>query len=44
MKACCSASFPEEKTYVIFQSPNFKVRIGNFIKKEDADKFKETTQ
>jgi hypothetical protein len=34
------AKFPGEKTYVIFQSPNFKVRIGNFLKKEEADKFK----
>ena len=32
--------FPEYKTYTIYQSPNFKVRIGNFIKKEEAEKFK----
>lgn len=32
--------FPDQKVYVIFQSPNFKVRIGNFLKKEDAEKFK----
>lgn len=32
--------YPTEKAYVIFQSPYFKVRIGNFLKKEDADNFK----
>ncbi len=32
--------FPEQKTYALFQSPNFKVRIGNFLKKVDAEKFK----
>ncbi|MES2005823.1 MAG: SPOR domain-containing protein [Bacteroidota bacterium] len=32
--------FPDQKVYVIFQSPSFKVRIGNFLKKEDAEKFK----
>lgn len=32
--------FPDQKVYVIFQSPNFKVRIGNFLKKEEAEKFK----
>jgi len=32
--------YPNEKAYIIFQSPYFKVRIGNFIKKEDADNFR----
>lgn len=32
--------FPEQKTYALFQSPNFKVRVGNFLKKADAEKFK----
>lgn len=32
--------FPEQKSYALFQSPNFKVRIGNFLKKADAEKFK----
>ncbi len=32
--------YPEEKAYVMFQSPYFKVRIGNFIKREDANKFR----
>lgn len=40
MKADLEVMFPDQKTYVIYQSPNFKVRIGNFLKKEDAYKFK----
>ena len=32
--------FPNEKSYVLFQSPYFKVRIGNFLKREDADEFR----
>lgn len=32
--------YPEEKVYVMFQSPNFKVRIGNFVKREDAEKLR----
>jgi hypothetical protein len=32
--------FPDQKSYTLFQSPNFKVRIGNFLKKDDAEKFK----
>jgi hypothetical protein len=32
--------FPDQKTYALFQSPNFKVRVGNFLKKADAEKFK----
>ena len=39
-KTLLLTSFPEYKTYVMYQSPSFKVRIGNFIKKEDADKFR----
>ena len=32
--------FPDQKSYVLFQSPYFKVRIGNFIEKSDAASFK----
>jgi hypothetical protein len=39
-KAELLTRFPEEKTYALYQAPNFKVRIGNFIKKEDADAFR----
>ena len=40
-KAMLLSNFPEQKTYVMYQSPNFKVRIGNFLKKEDADRFRQ---
>jgi hypothetical protein len=32
--------FPTEKSYVMFQSPYFKVRLGNFLKREEADAFR----
>jgi len=32
--------FPDQKTYTLFQSPNFKVRLGNFLKRDDAEKFR----
>ncbi len=34
------AKYPDQKVYVVFQSPSFKVRIGNFLKKEEAEKLK----
>lgn len=30
--------FPGEKTYLIYHSPYFKIQVGNFLKREDADK------
>ena len=32
--------FPEQKAYILYQSPYFKVRIGNFPNKQEADIFK----
>ena len=32
--------FSDEKTYLQYHSPYFKVRIGNFINKDDAEKFR----
>lgn len=32
--------FPDHKTYTSYQSPLFKVRIGNFVKREDAEQFR----
>lgn len=32
--------FPHQQTYVLFQSPYFRVRIGNFFRRPDADSFK----
>jgi len=40
VKAELLTKYPDQKSYALFQSPNFKVRIGNFIKKDDAEKFK----
>lgn len=40
IKADLLTKFPAEKSYVLFQSPYFKVRIGNFLKKPEADKFR----
>lgn len=40
VKADLLIKFPEHKSYITYQSPNFKVRIGNFIKKEDAELLK----
>lgn len=34
------SGFPEQKTYVTYQSPNFRVRIGNFLSREDAEAFR----
>ena len=39
-KADLIAKFPDQKSYIIFQSPNFKVRIGNFLKRDDAENFR----
>lgn len=32
-------NFPDQKAYVLYQSPYFKVRVGNFINKSDAENF-----
>lgn len=40
IKAELLSRYPDQKSYALFQSPNFKVRIGNFLKKADAEKFK----
>lgn len=33
--------FPEQKTYILFQSPYFKVRVGNFLQKPEAVSFQQ---
>jgi len=38
-KAMLLENFPDQKTYVLYQSPYFKVRVGNFVNRSDADKF-----
>lgn len=32
--------FPEQKSYVLFQSPYYKIRFGNFTDKADALRYK----
>lgn len=39
-KASLLQQFPEQKAYILYQSPYFKVRIGNFPNKQEADAFK----
>jgi len=36
--------FPNHKSYILFQSPYFKVRIGNFLKREEAEKLRQQMQ
>lgn len=36
IKAEMLRRFPEEKAYLMYQSPMFKVRIGNFVTQKDA--------
>ncbi len=36
VKAEMLRRFPDEKTYLLYQAPNFRVRIGNFLKQRDA--------
>jgi hypothetical protein len=39
-KALLLQNFPDEKAYILYQSPYFKVRVGNFLKRADAENFK----
>ncbi|MCY7420855.1 MAG: SPOR domain-containing protein [Chitinophagaceae bacterium] len=29
--------FPEQKTYLLYKAPNFKVRVGNFLTQREAE-------
>ncbi len=40
LRTALQVNFPDHKSYVVYQSPNFKVRIGNFLRREDADNFR----
>ncbi|HEX5155283.1 MAG TPA: SPOR domain-containing protein [Parafilimonas sp.] len=33
-------NFPSEKVYILYQSPYFKVRVGNFVNRDDAEGLK----
>jgi hypothetical protein len=39
-KALLLENLPDEKVYVLYQSPYFKVRLGNFVNRNDAESFK----
>ena len=40
VKTTLLRNFPEHKTYLIYQTPNFKVQIGNFKTQVEAEKLK----
>jgi len=40
IKADLLENFPSEKVYILYQSPYFKVRVGNFVNRDDADDLK----
>jgi len=33
-------NYPDQKAYVTYQAPFFKVRLGNFLKREEAEKMR----
>jgi hypothetical protein len=38
-KAMLLENFPNQKVYILYQAPYFKVRAGNFINRADAENF-----
>lgn len=40
LRADLLSKYQDQKSYVVFISPSYKVRIGNFLKREDAEIFK----
>jgi len=36
-KADLYSRFPSQKVYIVYRSPFFKVRIGNFLKRDEAE-------
>jgi len=40
LKASLLEYFTDEKVYVLYQAPYFKVRLGNFMNRNDAEDFK----
>ena len=40
VKAELMQKFPNQKVIALFQSPYFKIRLGNFADKEEAEKYK----
>jgi hypothetical protein len=42
VKAELLQKFPGQKTYALYQSPYFKIRLGNFLERADAERFRKT--
>lgn len=40
VKSRLMREYPEHKTYMLYQAPNFKVQIGNFRTRKEADALK----
>ena len=40
VRATLLQRFPEEKVYMSFQAPFIKLKFGNFVEKEDAEKYR----
>jgi len=36
--------FPELKSYLIYQSPNYKLKVGNFKERKDAEDYQKKLQ
>lgn len=44
MKYDLMQTYPDQKAYITFQAPYFKVRFGNFLKKSEAEQMKKQIQ
>ena len=40
IKAELLRRFPDQKSYLLYQAPNFRVRIGNFLTQKDASQLR----
>jgi hypothetical protein len=40
VKTLVLSKFPDQKVYTTYQAPLFKVRVGDFIKRVEAEKFR----
>lgn len=40
IKSKLLTQYPDHKTYLMYQAPYFKIRIGNFVEKGEADDLK----
>ena len=40
VKSKLMSTFPDHKTYLIYQSPYFKIQIGNFKERQEAEQLK----